>query len=114
MNESSPSGVRGRSLPLRVLKALLAAIGLAMATLFVWMLSAAGAASVIPEKGLLLVGYSQIALIPISLAVGGLTGFVLSVAGWLNRAKRWLIAIAACGLIGVAINGAMAFLVSGV
>ena len=93
--------------------ALLSALTLAVITLILWLATAAAAMAMIPEQGMLLVGYTQIALIPIALIVGAAVGLLLSLLGWLRGLKRWLIAIAGCALIGVIINGGMAFLVMG-
>jgi hypothetical protein len=98
---------------MKIVLALLSALALAVITLVLWMASAAAAMAVIPEQGMLLVGYTQIALIPIALIVGASAGLLLSLFGWLRGLKRWLIAIAGCALIGVIINGGMAFLVTG-
>jgi hypothetical protein len=93
--------------------AVLSAVTLALGSALLWLACAAGAAAISPKQGLLLIGYTQIALIPIGALLGGAAGLGFGLSGWLNRFSRWMWVLLACGAIGLLVNAVMAFLVSG-
>ncbi len=108
---SQPSSV-GAGVAGRVGTAVLFVVSLGVFAPIVWLASAflamfAGQRS---EAALMVVGYLQIGLVPLSAMVGAILGLVLGLIPRGKAIKRWLIGAAAITLIALVVNVGLALL----